>query len=76
MFNNDKFIRVRNFYRRNTVSLLSVGLVVFAHLFWWQIQQNPSLVPPSERKRNIGFIKIPYIDELDYFNKNNKKEDK
>ena len=68
-------VRFRNFYKRNEVAFWSVGLFVFAHVFWWQIQQNPALVPVEKRRRYLGPIKIIYLDELDFFKKADKKEE-
>ena len=66
--------RFRRFYRRNSIGFLSIGLIVFGHIFWWQIQQNKIFVQPQERKRSLGPFKIPYLDELDYF-KNKRRQD-
>ena len=73
--------RFKRFYKRNDIIVWSFGLVVFGHLFWWEIQHNPAFVPKHERKHQLGPVKIPYLDE--YFankkapieNNNNNKSD-
>ncbi len=74
LFDRASLVRARNFYNRNNVIFWCGGLFVFLHVFWWQIQQNPNLVPVEHRKRNIGPFKVYYLDELSFFK--NKKEEK
>ncbi|CAF3312126.1 unnamed protein product [Rotaria socialis] len=38
-----------------------VAIVAGIHISWWSIQQNPALVPPSERRRNLLGFRIPYL---------------
>ena len=54
---------LRKFYRRNDIVFWSVGLVVFGHLFWWEVQHNQAFVSKSERKHTLGPVTIPYLDE-------------
>jgi hypothetical protein len=75
MFESARWVRARNFYKRNSMAFWSAGLVVFLHVFWWQIQQNPNLVPVHQRKRSVGPFKVYYLDELDFFKKNTTTSD-
>lgn len=58
------FSRLARFYRRNDTAFWCVGLFIVGHLFWWQVQQNRAFVEPHERRRTLGPIPIPYIDEI------------
>ncbi|CAF3376772.1 unnamed protein product [Rotaria sp. Silwood1] len=40
-----------------TIAALLIGI----HISWWSIQQNPALVPPSERRRHLLGFRIPYL---------------
>lgn len=66
--------RFKKFYRRNDIGFSCLGLVIFMHIVWWQVQQNPRVVHQEDRTRHIGPFKIPYIDELLY--SRNKKLEK
>lgn len=68
---SDTWDRIRKFYRRNDVLFACIGLVVFTHIVWWEVQQNKAIVSKQDRVRHLGPFKIPYLDELDYFK--NKK---
>ncbi|CAF0797438.1 unnamed protein product [Adineta ricciae] len=37
------------------------ALLIGIHISWWSIQQNPALVPPSERRRHLLGLRIPYL---------------
>jgi len=53
------FIR---FYKTRLSPFVTIGvLFIGIHISWWAIQQNPALVPPSERRRNILGLRIPYL---------------
>lgn len=70
--NSNYWNRIKLFYKRNDILFACSGLVVFVHVFWWQVQQNKAFVHKEDRLKHIGPIKIPYLDELEYFK--NKKE--
>ncbi len=61
--------RIRRFYKRNDTAFWCVGAVVFFHFFWWQVQQNKAFIGVHERRRHLGPLSIPYLDELDIFKK-------
>ncbi|CAF1643763.1 unnamed protein product [Rotaria magnacalcarata] len=41
------------------ITIVAIGVGI--HISWWSIQQNPALVPPSERRRNLLGFRIPYL---------------
>lgn len=61
--------RLVRFYRRNDMLAWCGGIFVFGHLFWWQVQQNRGFVSTGERRRTLGPIPLPYLDELEFFKK-------
>jgi hypothetical protein len=68
------WLRTKFFYKRYSIVAWCFGLFGGGHLLWWEIQQSRFLVKAEGRVRHIGPVKIPYLDELDYF-KNKKKLD-
>jgi hypothetical protein len=53
------FIR---FYKTRLSPIVTVtALFIGIHLAWWSIQQNPALVAPSERRRYLLGLPIPYL---------------
>lgn len=67
--------RLKRFYRRNNTLFWCAGILAFGHFFWWNVQQNRAFVSKHERREYIGPIKIPYLDELDYFKNRHKKQE-
>ncbi|CAF1382805.1 unnamed protein product [Adineta ricciae] len=41
------------------------ALLIGIHISWWSIQQNPALVPPSERRRHLLGVSVPYLSPPD-----------
>jgi hypothetical protein len=68
------WLRIKRFYRTYGIVFKLGGLFVGGHLLWWQVQQNRLFVNPDQRRRNIGPINIPYLDELE--SKNNTEKGK
>jgi hypothetical protein len=64
--------RFKRFYRRNDTLFMCGGLFVFAHIVWWEIQQNRSFVTSEDRVRKLGPFTIPYLDELYIFKRAKK----
>ncbi|CAF3325080.1 unnamed protein product [Rotaria socialis] len=52
---------VRFYKTRLSPIVTLVAIVAGIHISWWSIQQNPALVPPSERRRNLLGFRIPYL---------------
>lgn len=53
------FIR---FYKTRLSPIVTVtALFIGIHISWWSIQQNPALVPGSERRHSLLGIRIPYL---------------
>lgn len=63
--------RVKRFYHRNNVLFWCIGTIGIGHLFWWQVQQNRLFIGKHERRRTLGPIPVPYLDEYDLFKSNN-----
>lgn len=52
----------RQFYRNRLSPIVTItALVIGIHISWWSIQQNPALVPGSERRHNLVGFRIPYL---------------
>jgi len=50
------------FYRTRLSPIVTfAALLISIHIAWWSIQQNPALVPPSERRRRLLGFRIPYL---------------
>jgi hypothetical protein len=50
------------FYKTRLSPIVTItALIIGIHISWWSIQQNPALVPPSERRRYLLGIRIPYL---------------
>ncbi len=63
------WVRFKKFYRRNDIAFWCAGLIIFGHVFWWEIQQNKAFVPKHDRVRKVGPFTVPYLDELEAFKK-------
>jgi len=63
----------RQFYRTRLSPIVTfTALLIGIHIAWWSIQQNPALVPPSERRRHILGLRIPYLSPPPVDDKENK----
>ncbi|CAF2386835.1 unnamed protein product [Rotaria sp. Silwood2] len=50
------------FYKTRLSPIVTIAALLFGiHISWWSIQQNPALVPPSERRRHLLGFRIPYL---------------
>ena len=58
--------RLVRFYKRNDITFACIGLIIFGHIAWWQVQQNRLFVDKKDRVRHLGPISIPYLDESEY----------
>jgi hypothetical protein len=62
-----RFQTAKLFFRRNNTAFACVALIFGMHVVWWQVQQNKNLVSRDQRIRHIGPIRVPYLDESDYY---------
>jgi hypothetical protein len=64
-----RFERAKWFYRRNDSLFIGLGLVIGMHILWWEVQHNKAFIPKDNRLKHIGPFTIPYVDELEIFEK-------